>query len=198
MIAGGLGLGRKMLWSVAKLRPRRGAIDRAFAEAGALAKLGETEMFDKFNTLLSPVDFSSYSIEAATRAYELCRAVGGRLHMLHVVVPHHSLLPLIPLVADAERARELAREASLVEQAEAELARFKAERMENSPAVTTLALVGPPAARIREYAAQQNVDLIILATHGRTAVEHMLIGSVAEKLVRTAHCSVMVLRHARG
>ena len=79
----------------------------------------------------------------------LAKVAGARLHMLHVVVPHHSLLPLIPLVADAERARELAREASMVEQAEAELARLKAERMENSPTVTTLALVGPPAAKIR-------------------------------------------------
>ena len=154
-------------------------------------------MFDKFKILLTPIDFSDYSIEAATRAYELSKATGAGLHMLHVVVPHHSLLPLIPLIADAERARELAREASMVEQAEAELARLKAERMENSPAVTTLALVGPPAAKIREYAAEQNVDLIVISTHGRTGVEHMLIGSVAEKLVRTAHCSVVVLRHAR-
>ncbi len=181
----------------AKLWPRRAPIDGAFAEVGRRAKFGEAEMLDKLKTLLTPVDFSSYSIEAATHAYELSRAVGGRLHMLHVVVPHHSLLPLIPLVADAEHARELAREASMVEQAEAELARLKAERMENSPTVTTLALVGPPAAKIREYAAEQNVDLIVVSTHGRTGVEHVLIGSVAEKLVRTAHCSVIVLRHAR-
>jgi len=154
-------------------------------------------MFDKLKSLLAPIDFSSYSIDTAARAYELTKTVGGRLHMLHVVVPHHSLLPLIPLVADAERARELAREASMVEQAEEELARLKAERMENSPTVTTLALVGPPAAKIREYAAEQNVDLILVSSRGRTAIEHMLIGSVAEKLVRTAHCSVVVLRHER-
>jgi nucleotide-binding universal stress UspA family protein len=151
----------------------------------------------QFKSLLTPIDFSDYSIEAATSAYELSKAAGARLHVLHVVVPHHSLLPLIPLIADAERARELAREASMVEQAEAELARLKAERMENSPAVTTLALVGPAAAKIREYAAEQNVDLIVVSTRGRTAVEHVLIGSVAEKLVRTALCSVLVLRHAR-
>jgi universal stress protein A len=180
-----------------KLRPRRDAIAGAFAEAGRFAKFGEAQMFDKFKILLTPVDFSDYSIKAATHAYELSKAVGGQLHVLHVVVPHHSLLPLIPLVADAERARELAREASMVEQAEAELARLKAERMENSPTVTTLALVGPPAPKIREYAAEQNVDLIVVSTHGRTGLEHMLIGSVAEKLVRTAHCSVIVLRHAR-
>lgn len=111
-------------------------------------------------------------------------------------MPHHNLIPL-PLVAGAEYARELAREASMTEQAESELARLKAERMENSASVTTLALVGPPAAKIREYATEQNVDLIVVSTHGRTAVEHVLIGSVAEKLVRNAHCSVLVLRHAR-
>jgi nucleotide-binding universal stress UspA family protein len=183
-----------MLWSEQSYG--RAAVNRAFAEIGC-ERFEEAQMIGNFKVLLAPVDFSDYSIRAATHAYELSKAVGGQLHMLHVVVPHHSLLPLIPLVADAERARELAREASMVEQAEAELARLKAEWMENSPTVTTLALVGSPAARIRDYAAEQNVDLIVISTHGRTGVEHMLIGSVAEKLVRTAHCSVTVLRPPR-
>jgi len=150
----------------------------------------------QMKSLLAPIDFSAFSMEAAVHAYEMAKTAGARLHLLHVVVPHHNLIPL-PLVAGAEHARELAREASMVEQAESELTRLKAERMENSPSVTTLALVGPPAAKIREYATEQNVDLIVVSTHGRTAVEHVLIGSVAEKLVRSAHCSVLVLRHAR-
>ncbi len=147
-------------------------------------------MLHQFKNILTPVDFSDYSIEAASRAYELAREGGARLHMLHVVVPHHSLFP-------AEGARELAREAGLVEQAEQEMARLKAERMENSPAVTTLAMVGPAAVKIREYAAQQNIDLILISTHGRTGLEHMLIGSVAERLVQSAPCSVLVLRNPR-
>lgn len=147
-------------------------------------------MLHQFKNILTPVDFSDYSIEAAAHAYELAKEAGAGLHMLHVVVPHHSFLP-------AEGARELAREAGLVEQAEQEMTRIKAERMENSPSVTALALVGPPAVKIREYAAQQNIDLILISTHGRTGLEHMLIGSVAEKLVRTAPCSVLVLRNPR-
>ncbi len=153
-------------------------------------------MLRQFRRLLTPIDFSQYSIEAALQAYELVRDGGAELHLLHVVVPHHSLVPL-PLVAGAEQARELAREASMVEQAEAGLARIKKDRMDNSPRVTTAAVVGQPVVKIREYATQNQVDLIVVSTHGRTGLEHLLIGSVTEKLVRTVSCSVLVVRAFR-
>jgi nucleotide-binding universal stress UspA family protein len=52
----------------------------------------------------------------------------------------------------------------------------------------------PPAA-IVEYAAENNVDLIVMGTHGRGAVAHLLMGSVAERVVRTAPCPVLTVRH---
>ena len=51
-----------------------------------------------------------------------------------------------------------------------------------------------PAATICDYAKQQNVDCIVVGTHGRTGLKHMLLGSVAEKVVRHAPCSVFVVR----
>jgi universal stress protein A len=58
-------------------------------------------------------------------------------------------------------------------------------------------MVGLPFPKLVEYAKQQRIDLILLATHGRTGIEHPMIGSVAEKLVRYAPCSVLVLRRRK-
>ena len=54
--------------------------------------------------------------------------------------------------------------------------------------------VGQPHAEIIHHANSQNVDLIVIGTHGRGAIEHMLLGSVAEKVVRTAPCPVLTVR----
>ena len=52
----------------------------------------------------------------------------------------------------------------------------------------------PPRASIAEYAAERGIDLIVIGTHGRTGVAHLLLGSVAERLVRTAPCPVLTVR----
>ncbi|MFI5369354.1 MAG: universal stress protein, partial [Spirochaetia bacterium] len=51
-----------------------------------------------------------------------------------------------------------------------------------------------PAAEIRKFSKEENVDLIVMATHGRTGVKHALLGSVAEKVVRMAPCPVLTVR----
>jgi universal stress protein A len=53
---------------------------------------------------------------------------------------------------------------------------------------------GSPKAEIIKYARKQNIDLIVLSTHGRTGLPHMIIGSVAESVVRTAPCPVLTVR----
>jgi universal stress protein A len=94
----------------------------------------------------------------------------------------------------AEQPAEAARETAMAEQAEEEMTRIKKDQMGNSGKVIILALVGNPIAKVAEYAAQNDIDLILLATHGRSGLEHILIGSVAEKLARVAPCSVMIMR----
>ena len=59
--------------------------------------------------------------------------------------------------------------------------------------VTTL--VGSPAGEILRYATEQEVDLIVIGTHGRGAIGHMLLGSVTERVVRKAPCPVLTVRH---
>jgi len=150
-------------------------------------------MIQNVKKILSPIDFSEFSFQAMRSAWELASDVGAELHLLHVVVPHGIFVPLL-LTRDAETAREMAREASMVQQADEELARIKKDQLDNSPKVFTSAVIGAPVAKIIDYAEQNAIDLVLISSHGRTGFNRMLIGSVAEKLVRGAPCSVLVLR----
>ena len=146
-------------------------------------------MIQNVKKILAPIDFSEYSMEALRGAMELAKDLDGELHIVHVVAPHFALL---------DKMREQARETLMVEEAEEELARIRKDDCGNSAKVVTQVMVGPPVPKLVEYATQQQIDLILLATHGRTGIEHLMIGSVAEKLVRDAPCSVLVFRRRKS
>ena len=82
----------------------------------------------------------------------------------------------------------------MIEQAEEELARIKKDEFGDSNKVFTFAVVGPPVQKLVDYAKEQEIDLIVMSTHGRTGGESILVGSVTEKVVRNAPCSVLVFR----
>jgi nucleotide-binding universal stress UspA family protein len=143
----------------------------------------EAAMIRSVKKILAPIDFSDHSFKAMRGAYELANDVGAELHLVHVVAPYHLAL----------ESRELAREAAMVDEVEKELVRIKADQLGDSKKVVTSVVVGPPYQKIIDYAKENGIDLIVVATHGRTGLEHMLIGSVTEKLVRNAPCAVIVL-----
>ena len=145
-------------------------------------------MIQNLKKILAPIDFSEYSMEALRGAVELAKDLDGEVHIVHVVAPHFALL---------EKSREQARETLMLEEAEEELGRIRKDDYGNSAQVVTQVLVGPPVPKLVEYAKQQQIDLILLATHGRTGIEHLMIGSVAEKLARYAPCSVLVFRQRK-
>ena len=146
-------------------------------------------MLQNVRKVLAPLDFSEHSAEALRNAWELTRDVNGEMHIVHVVGPHFTIV---------EGSRELARETAMEEQAEEELARLKKDELGDSDKVTTAVLVGPPAAKLVEYAKQSDIDLIVLPAFGHSGSEFALIGGVTEKLVRNAPCSVLVLKPRRG
>ena len=150
-------------------------------------------MIQNVKKILAPIDFSEPSMAAMRGAMELAKDIGAEVHLVHVVAPHHSFIPL-PLATNAEQSRELVREAAMVEQAEEELARIKKDEFGDSKKVFTYTVVGPPVQKLVDYATQNQIDLILMSTNGRTGGEHMLLGSVTERLVRTAPCSVLVFR----
>jgi nucleotide-binding universal stress UspA family protein len=146
-------------------------------------------MIQNLKKILAPIDFSEYSMEAMRGAWELAREVNAELHLLHAVVPVNTVLALLT----AEQSREVAREAAMVEQAEEELERIKKDELDNSRKVTTAVVVDQPVTAIANYAAKNQIDMVLLASYGRTGAEH-LVGSVTERLVRQAPCSVLVFR----
>jgi len=147
-------------------------------------------MIQNIKKVLAPIDFSVYSMEAMRSAMELAKDLGAEeVHLMHVIAPQQSFIP-----STIEQNRELARESAMLEQAEEELARIKKDEFGDSKKVLTFAVVGPPVQELVKYAKEQAIDLIVIATHGRTGGEYILIGSVTEKLVRNAPCSVLVFR----
>jgi nucleotide-binding universal stress UspA family protein len=150
-------------------------------------------MIQNVKKILAPIDFSPHSTEAMRAAMELAKDVGAEVHLVHVIAPHHTFIPL-PLATSAEQSRELAREAAMLEQAEEELAHLKKDEFGDSNKVFTFAVVGHPVQKLIDYAKEQSIDLIVMATHGRSGAEHMLLGGTTEKIVRGAPCSVLVIR----
>jgi len=150
-------------------------------------------MIQNVKKILAPIDFSEHSMNAMRGAMELAKDVGAEVHLVHVIAPHHHFLPL-PLESNAEQSRELAREASMIQQAEEELARIKKDEFGDSKKVTTFAVVGHPVQKLIDYAKEQSIDLIVMATHGRSGIEHAVRGGTTEKIVRNSPCSVLVIR----
>ena len=138
--------------------------------------------------ILVPMDFSAYAEQALDYAIALAQKLQARLTLLHVIQP--------PLVASADMGvwpspaflDEL--EATIAGDMEGYLARVTAAGLEGEIAVVH----GVPFQQILDIAKARQVDLIILGTHGRTGLAHVLLGSVAEKVARLAPCPVMIAR----
>lgn len=141
--------------------------------------------------ILVATDFGATSTAAVQRAIQLSEAFQAQLDILHIVEEPfgylgniHGYLPEV----DAFRA-------TLNDAARAQLNQVmspdEAERRKVHLALRT----GTPYVEIVRYAKDQDVDLIVLGTHGRGPVRHMLLGSVAEKVVRYAQCAVLTTPH---
>lgn len=139
--------------------------------------------------VLVPLDLDEYARYALPYARELCTAFGAALHLLHVVDTQWILSAggAFP-EAGGDLLPRLEREGR------AEVERI-AGQIRDGFEVCSAVRVGPPHVQIVQYARQQDIDLIVLATHGRSGLKHALIGSVAEKVVQMAPCPVLAVKH---
>jgi universal stress protein A len=145
-----------------------------------------------YTRLLVPVDFSPVSLEALATARDLAKTTGASLHLFHSVddvawrylgYPLEALGQVQTTVTDSanEQLRELAIQ----------------EQREGLTVESTLVVSTRPASAIVDFAREHAIDLIVMGTHGRGAMLRMMLGSVAEHVVRTAPCPVMVVRDTR-
>jgi universal stress protein A len=138
--------------------------------------------------ILAPTDFSACSKQAVACAYELAQAFGAKLALLHVVEDLPSYIGFIPPAGAAMLLADLERQARL------DLVEVLPEAEAAEVEVTRQVIVGSPSHEIIKVAAAEKVDLIVIATHGRTGFSHLVMGSVAERVVRTAPCPVLTIR----
>jgi universal stress protein A len=142
--------------------------------------------------ILVPTDFSEFSDAALDYAKHLAATFGASLHLLHVYEDPYETNGAFGgelSVALPNDLRDVA-VADAVRQFDARLTPSERLRF----AATTEVIMGPTARTIADYAQMQQVDLIVMGTHGRTGFAHLLIGSTAERVVRTAPCPVLTIR----
>ncbi len=144
-------------------------------------------------TVLVPTDFSDASESALRYGKAMARAFGASLHVVHVMedlLAHawaaEVYVASMPQLRDEIEKESRQRLGTLL--TDGELKELRAE---------TALLAGNPFLEIVRYAKAHNIDLIVMGTHGRGPIAHMLLGSVAEKVVRKSPCPVLTVREAQ-
>ena len=139
--------------------------------------------------ILVATDFSETADAALRYGRALARNFGATLHVLHVAHDFSArmgdtFLAVMPeLVAD------------VVKDAKRRLREQVVDNDSNPPAVVPVVITASaPAAAIVDYANDKEIDLIVIGTQGRGGVAHLMMGSVAERVVRTARCPVLTVR----
>ncbi len=150
-------------------------------------------MSDAIVRVLVPIDFSAHSERALRYAAMLASRFGASLELLHVVedpVMYGAWGPevFVPNMAELMQA--------VTSDAEKRLVEMKSRIAREGLRVDTSVIVGRAPHRITEYAGSNGVDLIVMGTHGRTGLSHVVMGSVAEGVVRHAHCPVLTMHGA--
>ena len=136
-----------------------------------------------FKNILVPTDFSDTAQHALEYARALASSFKATLHVVHVVPDQTwSIEGTGWSLPDLLGAWE--------QEAQTRLEALKAPDLP----MQTQAMRGQPFAEINQYAKAHEIDLIVMGTHGHGAVQRMLLGSVAEKVVRTASCPVLTVR----
>jgi nucleotide-binding universal stress UspA family protein len=139
--------------------------------------------------VLCPVDFSLCSREALRVAVALSNQFEADLVLLHVHELPGLTLPTGDLILSSSMAAGAELQAAQgLEKAKQEAIDFGGNR------VTTASRIGAPFREITCFAVEENCELIVLGTHGRTGLKHALLGSVAERVVRLASCPVLTVR----
>jgi universal stress protein A len=141
--------------------------------------------------ILLGTDFSEAADVAVTKAAELARTLGGKLTVLNVHGP--ALGARAPMAED-----KILLSADLGAESRESLKMLKSAKLADIDSVTLATAEHVSAARaICDYADEHGVDVIVIGTHGRTGLLHVLMGSVAEKVVRHANCPILVVPYGK-
>ena len=145
----------------------------------------------RIQNILVATDFSDASARALDYARELARAFKASVHVMHVLedLAAHAWTTEVYVAALPGVHEEMEK------QARERLEQIVTPEDRRDLATQTVLRLGSPFVEIVRYAREANIDLVVMGTHGRGAIVHMLLGSVAERVVRKAHCPVLTVRH---
>ena len=142
----------------------------------------------KIESILFATDFSESSGPASEQALGFAELTGAHLHVLHVIgeleEPQRVMIP-------AEAFQTLQKEVEV--KAVRDLETF-CQGAPAGVATTTHVLIGNPFRKILEMSKELKADLIVMGTHGRTGIEHVIVGSTAERVVRHSKIPVLTVR----
>ena len=145
----------------------------------------------EINSILYTTDFSKLSEWALGYAIYLARKCSAQLHCVHVVDDSYQYW----LTLDAAAIPAGPPVEQLAEAAEKQLAEFVASKVPAELTAVKKIVRGRPFVEIIRYAREKKVDIIVMGTHGHSGLTHILMGSVAEKVVRKSPCPVLTIRH---
>jgi nucleotide-binding universal stress UspA family protein len=138
--------------------------------------------------ILFPTDLSDDSFSAWPLALEFAKKFGATLHAVTVIEELYALAPYENYGVMVQAMRDM------VPQIERRLQGRVKDPPTEVPVKTAVVEAVTPAGALLDYVKNQSIDLIVMATHGRGAIAHVLLGSVAERLIRTAPVPVVTAR----
>ena len=141
------------------------------------------------NAIVLPIDFSELSMAAVPWAKRMAAVTNGAVHCVYTVEPPQvysalDMAPAVPLPTTDE----------LTASAKQQLDAFANEQLAGIDTETHV-LIGKPAEQIVEYAHEVDADLIVMTTHGYSGLEHVVLGSTTESVLRKASCPVLSIRN---
>lgn len=137
--------------------------------------------------ILVPIDFSTSSYQVFELGHCLAQKNGAQLHVIHVIDPvyYHEQ----PKTSDREFIRKIR-----IENAQEELRKFKFELPYSDVNITEVLVEGVPHKEILNYAKHNDIDIIVIASHGWTNLPHMLMGNIADKIMRQSDIPVICVK----
>ena len=141
----------------------------------------------EFRIFLVPIDFSSSSSQALDTAMVLARQLGARLQLVHAYQINTSVYPYGMIIGEdvEKRLREAAQE---------KLEEWCERAVAGGVEAEAVVVPGTPSEAIAQMAANLPADLIVMGTRGLSGLKHVMLGSVAERTLRTAPCPVLTVR----
>lgn len=178
------GLGYMFLGSIAQE-----VVRKASCPVYTIRESERPQPYRRIDKILSPVDFSDHSKTAISAAREVAKLYSARLQLLHVIEDR-----IHPAFYASGKETLLEINPDIVDYSQKAMKRIFGESPGPDIAADFKVVTGPVVNEILRYVHCNNIDLIVIATHGLSSLKHFLLGSVAEKVIRRATCPVLAVR----